>query len=416
MGIGKALISRISHTPLPLPANLPHAPKILKKADKLPVAIAVPASSDSKSGDHTHARSHVNNHTEQNNLSTKFHSEKDCNNENTNESENENCQINTNNFKYDDNSNDNSSKHCLPDKKIFLEQQYKKFLSDSVSSNTTERKTEMAIENTEMYENENEIEEENENENEKDYGDSSDIDLEIDMDMDLGYDSGDNCNNDIENNENLNMRNNENDDDNDNNDDDDDDDDVIDLIDFDTGYVGTSRLWSNRNGKILPVENGINDTHDTDIKDVSNLIEDSSTVNINKKSNDTADADAESSTKTSFVRYRKSPLNSTSNTEEPVVEKRAGMGTPRCGPNYQADVEPFNSRSTLSRPMDNVRTHMNADTSLFVFFPSFSNLQPCRIICDSVHNTFYFFSTSFLPTYYIISHSSKHFLKCSKII
>ena len=351
IGIGKALISRISHTPLPLPANFPHAPKILKKVDKLPVAVSIP--SKSKSSDHT--QSDVRNYTEQNDSSIKSYSEKYNNNanenanENENENENENCQIFINNDKCDDNididndnDNDNDSgKHCLPDKIMFLEQQYKEYLNDS----NTMKITETPIENSENYA----------EENEKDYSDSSD--MEIDMDMDLGYDSGDNCNNDIENNKDLMLLDDDNNDDGDG--DDDDDDDAIDLIDFDTGYTGTSRLWSNRNGKILPVENGSNDTHDSDTKDISNLnlSEDSSTMNIDEKSNGTADA--ESDAKTSVARYRKSPLNSASNTTEPVSEKKAVAGTPRCGPSYQADVESFDSTITLPQPMDNVRTYMN---------------------------------------------------------
>ena len=331
MGIGKALISRISHTPLPLPANFPHAPKILKKVDKLPVALSM--SSKSKSSDNT--QNDVRNYTDQNDFSISFSADGN---------DNENCQINIYNDKCDDNNDDNSGKHCLPDKTIFLEQQYKEYLDDS----NTMKITEIPMENSENY-----VEEKDE-----DYSDSSD--MEIDMDMDLGYDSGDNCNNDIENNKDLMLLDNDNNDNNDDNDDDDDD--AIDLIDFDTGYTGTSRLWSNRNGTILPVENGSNYTHDTDIKDILNLnlSDDSSTMNINERSNDSADA--ESDTKTSVARYRKSPLNSTSNTTEPVSEKKAVAGTPRCGPSYQADVESFDSTITLPQPMDEVRTYMRTHT------------------------------------------------------
>jgi hypothetical protein len=255
IGIGKALISRISHTPLPLPANLPHAPKILKKVDKLSTIGSVLSNTE-------HTQSVLSGNKSSSNIVTKS-IENDTiksvrsNDSNddiiNNENDNENCQN-----KNDDDNGENSN----IENTITLE---KPSVETSHEDNALEI-TEMTLENTDL----NGV-----SKGEKEYSDSSD--MEVDMDLDLGYDSGDNCNDEIENTQ-LCSLSNDYYDDNDN--------DEIDLIDFEANYTVTSRLWGNRNGQNFPVENGINNCQITDVKDVSNLIDKSTVQKDNEKKND----------------------------------------------------------------------------------------------------------------------------------
>lgn len=326
IGIGKVLISRISHTPLPLPANLPHAPKILKKVDKLSTIGNVLSSTE-------HTQSVPSGNKSSSNIVTKsfendtiksVRSNDSYDDDINNENDNENCQ----NKNDDDDGGNSNTENTITVEKPSVE--------TSFDDNALEI-TDMTLENTDLN---------RESKEEKEYSDSSDMD--VDMDIDLGYDSGDNCNDEIENTRLCSMSN-DYDDDNDN--------DGVDLIDFEANYTVTSRLWGNRNGQNFPVENGVNNSQITDVKDVSNLIDKSTVQKDNEKNNDVTDEKSKiNDTGASVIRFRKSPLNSTLSPVEPVGEKRAGI--PRCGSKYQADVEPFKPSSSLLQPLDNVRTHM----------------------------------------------------------
>jgi hypothetical protein len=319
------LISRISHTPLPLPARLPHAPKILKKADKLSTIGNVLSSTE-------HTQSVLSGKKSCSNIVTKsFENDtiksvrsNDSNDDNiNNENDNENCQ----NKNDDDNGENSNTENTITLEKPSVETSYE--------DNALEI-TEMTLENTDLN---------RESKEEKEYSDSSD--MEVDVDLDLGYDSGENFNDEIDNTQLCSMSN-DYDDDNDN--------DGIDLIDFETNYTVTSRLWGNRNGQNFPAENGINNSQITDVKAVSNLIDKSTVQKDNEKNNDVTDEKSKiSDAGASVIRFRKSPLNSTLSPVEQVGEKRAGI--PRCGPKYQADIEPFEPSSSLLQPLDNVRTH-----------------------------------------------------------
>ena len=314
------LISRISHTPLPLPANLPHAPKILKKVEKLSTIENVVSSTE-----HTQSMQSGNRGS---NIQTKFIvintiKSVHCNDNNdddniNNENDNENCQN-----KNDDGNGENSNaEDTITFEKSSVENSY-----DEI--------TEMTLENTDLN---------GENKEEKEYSESSD--MEVDLDIDLGYDSGDNRNDEIENAQLCSMSN-DYDDDNHN--------DGTDLINFEANYTVTSRLWGNRNGQNFPVENGINNSQITDVKDVSNLTEKNSAQTDNENRDVTDEESRINDTGASVIRFRKTPLNSMLSPVEPVGEKRAGI--PRCGSKYQADIEPFEPSSSLIQPLDNVRTH-----------------------------------------------------------
>ena len=249
------MISRISHTPLPLPANLPHAPKILKKVEKLSTIGNV-----SSSTVHTHSVQSGNKSSSSivtksiENDAIKSVRSNDSNDDNiNNENDDENCQN-----KNDDDNGENSN----IENTIILE---KSSVETSYDDNALEI-TEMTLENTDS----NRV-----SKQEKENSDSSD--MEVEMDLDLGYDSGDNCNDEIENTQLCSMSN-DYDDDNDN--------DEIDLIDFEANYTVTSRLWGNRNGQNFPVENGICNSQVTDVKDVLNLIDKSIVQKDNEKNND----------------------------------------------------------------------------------------------------------------------------------